>query len=130
MKKRIFDILVPIVSKIITHDWDQNYSRIISPLKYFFSRISLLEEVRGTKYVHNIFREDKKEAFYNTKMKKRFCDILVPIVSKKITHDWDQNYSRIISPLKYFFSRISLLEEVRGTKYVHNIFREDKKEAF
>ena len=41
---------------------DQNYSTLISPLN-FFSRVSLLEEVRGTKYVHNIFREDKKEAF-------------------------------------------------------------------
>ena len=37
-------------------------SRLISPLS-FFSRVSLLEEVRGTKYVHNMFREDKKEAF-------------------------------------------------------------------
>ena len=99
-------------------------------MKDFFSQILLPEEVRGTKYVHNFFCEDKKEAFYNTKMKRRFCDILVPIVSKQITHDWDQNYSRLISPLKYFFGQISLLEKVIGTKYVHNIFCEDKKEAF
>ena len=60
---------------------------------------------------------------------KRFRDILVPIVSKKITHDWDQN-RLLIFPLNNFFSRNSLLLEVRETKNVLNIFREDKKEAF
>ena len=35
-----------------------------------FSQISLLLEVRQLKNVPNIFREDKKEAFQYTKMKK------------------------------------------------------------
>ena len=35
-----------------------------------FSQISLLLEFRQLKYVPNIFREDKKEAFQYTKMKK------------------------------------------------------------
>ena len=60
---------------------------------------------------------------------KRFRDILVPIVSKKITHDWDQN-QYLIFPLNYFFSRNSLLLEVRETKNDLNIFRKDKKKAF
>ena len=39
------------------------------------------------------------------------------MVSKKITHDWDQNYSGLISYSNYLFSQISLLLQISEIKY-------------